>query len=173
MNRSLSELAGLLDGLAKSDGQGGEIADALTALILRKNRENAFRFLRTPYSERVVFLPQCLRATSACQAEERGSEYLCQGCGSCKIATIARRAKELGYMSVRILKGGSALAGLVAEIKPKAALGIACCIEGVWGLLACERAGVPAFCVPLLKAGCCDTDVDLDEVAGALEGLLP
>ena len=40
------------------------------------------------------------------------------------------------------------------------------------GILACERAGVPAFCVPLLRAGCSDTDVDLDDLMSIMEASL-
>jgi hypothetical protein len=56
--------------------------------------------------------------------------------------------------------------------KPQAVLGVSCAGEGVLGLLACERAGVPAFCIPLLNSGCSGTDVDLGDVSGALEAAL-
>jgi len=173
MSRPASDVQFLLENLEASDRETDDASELLAAAVLRKNRANTLRFLRTPYSGRAVFVPQCLRATSVCRARERGNEYVCMKCGACKIAFIARRADELGYISVRILKGGSALSQFVAEVKPKAVLGIACPVEGVLGILACERAGVPAFCVPLLKAGCCDTDVDLDDVASALEAILP
>jgi len=168
-----SEFERLLASLRPGKRPRGRPAETLAAAVFRKNRQNALRFLRTPYAQRVVLVPQCLRATARCQAEERGHEYVCRRCGACKIATIARRAEELGYLGVRILKGGSALPRLVAKTGLKAVLGIACGNEGLLGVLACERAGVPAFCVPLLKTGCADTDVDLEEVNRALEALLP
>lgn len=173
MSPSASDLEGLLKGLHDNDGQGDETEEALMTLVFRKNRENAFRFLRTPYSQRLVCLPQCLRSTAACQAEERHGEYICKRCGACKIVAIAQRARELGYIGTRVLKGGSILLRVVRETKPKAVLGISCSIEGVTGILACERVGVPAFCVPLLRSGCSDTDVDLNDVRSALEAALP
>jgi len=173
MSRSASDLARLLDGLRNADSGGSADSESLDALVFRKNRESAFRFLSTPFSERTVFVPQCLRATAACQAEERGNEYICKRCGACKIAEIARRAEELGYMAVKILKGGSALQRFVIETRPKAVLGVSCSMEGVMGILACERIGVPAFCVPLTRAGCSDTDVDVTDVMAALEAFLP
>ena len=173
MSRVPSDVEGLLESLGGGEASGGTFPDALTAMVLAKNRQNASRFVATPFSERLVLLPQCLRSTEACQAEERGYEYLCQGCGACKIAEIVRRAEELGYLGVRILKGGSALVSLVSEVRPRAVLGVCCSIEGAMGILACERVGVVAFCVPLLRAGCSDTDVDLADVMSALEAVLP
>jgi len=173
VNRSGTDVELLFERLRENERQEGEAAELLTAAVFRKNRENALEFLRTPYRQRAVFVPQCLRRTAVCQAREHGNEYICRKCGACKIAEIARRAEELGYISVRILKGGSALARFVGETRPKAVLGVSCCVEGVMGILACARAGVPAFCVPLLKTGCADTDVDLADVKGALEAVLP
>ncbi len=173
MGPPATDIEGLLKGLRGNGSEAGSLADALASIVFRKNRESAFGFLSTPYARRAVLVPQCLRATSACKAEERGSEYFCKRCGACKIAAIARRADELGYLGTRILKGGSALLRLVGETKAKAVLGVCCCVEGVMGILACERAGVPAFCVPLLRSGCADTDVDLADVWSALEAVLP
>ena len=45
-------------------------------------------------------------------------------------------------------------------------------LSAVMGVVVCERVGVPAFCVPLLRAGCSDTDVDLDDVRSALEAIV-
>jgi len=172
MPPSPSELAALLEKLHDAHGQADDMADVLAAVVVRRNRENALPFLRTPYRQRIVFVPQCLRSTARCQAEQRNGEYFCKNCGACKIAEISRRARDLGYIGLRILKGGSALPRLIADTKPAAVLGISCCMEGVLGVIACERAGVPAFCVPLLKTGCSDTDVDLSDVWSALETVL-
>jgi hypothetical protein len=173
MSHVVSEMERLLQSLSGSGEADGAFPDTLTRLVLAKNRENASRFLATPFSERLVLLPQCLRSTKACKAEERGYEYLCQGCGACKVAAIVERAEELGYRGVKILKGGSALAELVRTLRPTAVLGVCCPIEGATGILACERVGVVAFCVPLLRAGCADTDVDLADVMSVLGALVP
>ena len=172
MPPSPSVVEQLLNELQQQGEKKGQLADDLAMVGLRKNHDTLFRFLRTPYSGRVVFLPQCLRSTAACKAEEQNGEYVCRQCGACKIPGIARRAEELGYIGTRILKGGSVLDRLIGEIKPQAVLGVACGIEGLMGILACERAGVPAFCVPLLRAGCSDTDVDLDDLMSIMEASL-
>jgi hypothetical protein len=166
-------LEAIIARLGGSDEEGQETVELLAAAALKKNRENALAYLRTPYAGRAVFVPQCLRSTDACQADEHGNEFLCARCGACKIAEIARRAEELGYIGVRILKGGSTLVKFVKETKPKAVLGVSCSMEGVMGIIACARAGVPAFCVPLVRAGCSDTDVDLGDVLAAMEAILP
>ena len=168
-----SDIENLLAGLVGGGGAGldGGMAEVLAQAVSRKNAENLPKFRGTPYPRRLVVVPQCLRSTAKCRAEEHNHEHLCKECGVCKIAAIVRRARELGYLGVRILKGGSALPRILAAEKPGAVLGIACCMEGFMGLLACERGGVPAFCVPLLRAGCSDTDVDLDAVLKAMEDL--
>ena len=172
MGQSPSDLERILASLAGGGGSPeGGLAEALTQSVSKKNAENLPRFRSTPYARRLVVVPQCLRAMGKCQAEERNHEHLCKECGVCKIAAIVRRARELGYLGVRILKGGSALPRILGEEKPAAVLGIACCMEGFMGVLACEKGGVPAVCVPLLKAGCADTDVDLDAVLKAMEDL--
>jgi len=133
-------------------------------LIARKNREHADAFAATPYSRRLVFLPQCLRCTEKCQAHEQGAEHVCAECGACKAGDIVRRGGELGYLGVRILKGGSAVARIIDELRPGAVLGVACHFEGALGILECERLGIPVQCVPLLRDGCADTDVELEPV---------
>jgi hypothetical protein len=173
LSADIAQLTHLLDGLTSAEAKGRPLPELLAAVILRKNRDHSLSFLRTPYEERLILVPQCLRATGVCRAKERSNEYVCGRCGECKIGEISRRAEKLGYMGVRILKGGSAIVRLVEELHPKAVLGIACSAEGLMGILACERAGLPVVCVPLLKEGCADTDVDLADVSGVLEVIVP
>ena len=164
--RKLNRLMEMLRGATQ---EGESFQDFCKALTLRKNKEFALAFSRTAYSERLVLLPQCLRCTAQCQAEEKGAELVCKRCGACKVAAIAERAEELGYLGVCMLKGGSAVANVVERLKPKGVLGVACHFEGVLGILECDRLGIPVQFVPLLRDGCADTDVDLDEVLEALE----
>ncbi len=151
----------------------GSIAELCAGITSRKNREHALPFAKTEYRDRIVFLPQCLRATGKCAARERAAEYSCAKCRSCKIAEIVERAEGLEYRAVRILKGGSALPGILKEERPAAVLGVACSLEGALGSLECERAGIPVQFIPLLRDGCADTDVDLDRVLETLEFRTP
>ena len=172
MNEPKSDIESLVERLSRDNAQDDEMADVLASIVAKKNRQNSNRYLATPYSERLVLLPQCLRSTANCQAEERSSEYVCAHCGACKVDAIIKRAEELGYRAVRVLKGGSAVMQVIQEARPKALLAVCCPIEAVMGVVVCERVGVPAFCVPLLRAGCSDTDVDLDDVRSALEAIV-
>jgi hypothetical protein len=168
-NRKSTDLQVLLGSLSGDETEGCTLNEHSAELILRKNRENTPAFQRTPYADRLILVPQCLRSTEKCQATEYSNEYICAGCGACKVALIVRRAGELGYAGVRILKGGSAVSRLLRELKPKAVLGIACSTEGIMGMIWSERAGLPVLCVPLSKDGCSDTDVALSEVMSVME----
>lgn len=163
------QLNKLLELIGGTSLEGGSFPELCTAIVSRKNKERALEFSRTDYSERLVLLPQCLRSTEKCAADERSAEYFCKKCRSCKIADIMDRVDELGYMGARILKGGSAVSRLLEELRPKAALGVACSFEGALGMLECERRGVIVQFVPLLRDGCADTDVDLGEVLDVME----
>jgi uncharacterized protein len=134
------------------------------ALTAKKNAKMADAFAAVPFGERVVFVPHCMRSIEKCKAKEMGSYYICAECGACKIGSISRKTKELGYKALYILKGGKAVKKLTAELKPKAVLGVACYFEGVMGMEESEKHGLIVQFAPLLKDGCVDTDVDLDEV---------
>ena len=169
MGERIEKLNRLLQLLAGKTEEGGPFAELCKALTVRKNKEDALAYSKTGYPERLVLLPQCLRSTKACKAEEDSAEYVCKRCGACKVSAVAEKAERLGYMGVRILKGGSAVGRLLGELEPKAILGVACDFEGALGVLECERRGVAMQFVPLLRDGCADTDVELDEVMELLE----
>lgn len=168
----LQKLAELLGPGAAAGGEGA-LARACAELAARKNRQYAAAYAAVPYSRRLVLVPQCLRASGRCRAEERGAEYLCRLCRACPVAAVVERAGELGYLGVKILKGGSAVAGCLRELAPGAVLGLACAFEGAVGISECERLGVPVRFVPLARDGCADTDVDLAAVMAAMEELAP
>lgn len=167
---NLAKLAGLLGTKVLA---GGDIAGACIKFAEKKNREHAKAFAAVPFAQRIVFAPQCLRAIGRCKAEEKGAEYICKLCGACKVAAISKRAAELGYMGLKILKGGSAVARHVEKLKPQAVLGLACQYEGALGIFECERLGVAVQFVPLARDGCADTDVEFGKVLAVLEMAVP
>lgn len=169
MSQKTEKLNRLLDLLGDTSPGGGSFRDVCNALTIRKNKEHALAFSKAPFGRRLLIVPQCLRATGACRAEERGEAYVCARCGACKIGTLAERAADLGYLGTYILKGGSAVARLVAQAAPAAVVGLACHLEGALGVLTCEEKGVAVQFVPLARDGCADTDVDLDEALDVLE----
>jgi hypothetical protein len=139
----------------------------------RKNGEHAEAFARVPYGRRILLVPQCLRASGACAAEQKGPFYECARCGACAIDRIIDEAERLGYMGVHILKGGRAVAQLIERYSPGAVAGVACNYEGIIGIIECERRGIPVQFVALTRDGCADTEVDFEHLKSFLARLDP
>ena len=146
---------------------GVEENELLRLYVETKNRSLKESFASTPYNERVLLLPQCLRAKD-CPAELGKYGYECQECGRCTIKTIRQTCKKLGYKGTFILPGGSIAQKILAELKPKASLGVACSKELVLGSFLCEKMGVVGQGVELLRDGCINTLVDLRTLNDAL-----
>lgn len=127
-----------------------------------KNKLHKGKFAETRFSDRILLLPQCLRNRS-CKAELTEFGYKCNNCNRCKIPEIKKYAENKGY-KVFIIPGGSIIEKIVKTFKPKAILGVACLKELVLGCIVCEKAGIPAQGVVLLRDGCVETDVDWTKV---------
>ena len=137
--------------------------------IEKKNSSMEKKFKAVPFSERIVLLPHCMRSTGNCKAKDEGTYYTCVRCGACKIAQIAKLAEELGYKKVYIMKGGKAIQNLLLEGNIKAVVAVACHFEGAQGIKMTDKLKVITQFVPLLKDGCCDTDVDVEKVKQIME----
>jgi len=135
----------------------------------KMNRSMESSFLVVPFSERLIFVPQCLRNISRCKAKECGSYYICMECGGCKVGTLTAKAGALGYKGLYILKGGRTVEKLLKELKPKAILGIACYFEGVQGFKEGQKHGVIVQFSPLTTDGCVNTDLNLEETIKVIE----
>lgn len=146
---------------------GVDEKDLFQLYVKTKNSASRERFASTPYSERILFLPQCLRSKE-CPAELGEYGYECQECGKCMLKKIIRLAKNLGYKGVFILPGGSIAKNIIFKVKPKACVGVACFKELVLGSFLCEKIGVLAQGVALLRDGCVNTLVDWKSVKDAL-----
>ena len=68
-----------------------------------------------------------------------------------------------------ILKGGRTVEKLIAELKPKAIIGVACFFEGAQGMELCERFSLPVQFIPLTKDGCVNTEINLDDIMPVIE----
>ena len=137
--------------------------------IDKKNSSMSAKFKNIPVSERIVLLPHCMRSTNNCKAKDEGTHYSCVKCGACKIAQIQKLADELGYKKVYIMKGGKAIHNILVEQKIKAVVAVACHFEGAQGIKMTDGLKVIAQFIPLLKDGCCDTDVDVEAVKKIME----
>ena len=147
---------------------GVEEQELFQLYVEAKNRSMIDSFAATPYNERVVLLPQCLRAKD-CPAEIGEYGYECQQCGRCIVAKIMQLTKDLGYRGTFIMPGGSLAKKVLVEIKPKASLGVACYKELVMGSYLCEKVGVIGQGVELLKDGCINTIVNMKALKEALK----
>ena len=146
---------------------GVEEQELFQLYVEAKNRSLIERFAATPYNERIVLLPQCLRAKD-CPAEIGEYGYECQQCGRCSVAKIMQLTKDLGYKGVFIMPGGSLAKKVLVELKPTASLGVACYKELVMGSYLCEKVGVIGQGVELLKDGCINTIVNMKALKDAL-----
>ena len=147
---------------------GVEEQELFQLYVETKNRSLIESFAATPYNERVVLLPQCLRAKD-CPAEIGKYGYECQQCGRCSVAKIMQLTKDLGYKGTFIMPGGSLAKKVLLELKPKASLGVACYKELVMGSYLCEKVGVIGQGVELLKDGCINTIVNMKALKEALK----
>jgi len=127
--------------------------------VKTKNGTSIEKYASTPYSERILLLPQCLRSRE-CPAELGEYGYECKECGKCNLKNIIHQTKTLGYKGTFILPGGSIAKKILLEVKPKACLGVACFKELVLGSFLCEKLGVIGQGVALLRDGCVNTLVD-------------
>jgi hypothetical protein len=127
------------------------------------------RFSETPYTDRLIVLPQCLRSLE-CPAKFSSIEGArCAKCNKCKVFTITEKAEKLGYKGVYIAPGGGFVKRILQKVKPKAVIGVGCPVEVYWGLQGVSDAGLTGYGVLLLRDGCVMTDIDLDEIFTVME----
>ena len=138
-------------------------------ITIEKNKKYLKKFMEIPACKKMVFVPQCIRNIKKCRAKEFGSYYICVECGACKVSKISQAVTSLGYFGVRILKGGSTIKKMIAELKPDAILGVACYFEGTQGIKECEKRKIPVYFYPLSKDGCENTDLELDGLIKIME----
>ena len=128
-------------------------------------------FAEVPVEERVLLLPHCLRPSGDCPGKVTRDGLQCPpDCphrGTCAIGRLRGEAERLGYKGVCVAPGGAMALRFVKEKKPKGILAIACHKELLEGVQAVEE--IPAekkpviLTLPLLKDGCVDTEVDVEE----------
>ncbi|AEH25247.1 DUF116 domain-containing protein [Pyrococcus yayanosii] len=143
-----------------------ELADQIYVELKNK----AFRedFAKVPPEKRAVFIPQCLRNVRNCKAEFTEYGWKCKKCGSCPIGEIIEYGESLGYTQFYIVPGGSLVKKILKNKVPKgeikAALGIACWPELAEAGEKLSHLKIPIQAVPLLRAGCINTLVDVEVV---------
>lgn len=136
-----------------------------------KNSALEKEFKKVPYQDRFIFLPQCLRDSSDCEAELTDRGYECARCGRCSIDEIIEYAVDLGYQKDRIYisPGSSLVKKVVKNENPRAVIGVACYSEVVEGMKLSHVYNIPIQGVSLLKDGCKDTIVDMEKLKEVLK----
>ena len=135
-----------------------------------RNRLGELRYKTVPFSKRMLFIPQCLRIVSECKAKttDEGLDLEeCKKCkvgSECKVAILKNMAMDGGYLKVAVAPGGSMVHKLIAKYKPKGVMGVCCYSEAEMALEKLKGTGIGVQAVLLMKDGCKDTDVNIDEV---------
>jgi len=116
---------------------------------------------------RAVVLPQCMRHPECKARCDPIIGYECKKCGMCDIGRIVEAAEKYNF-KVFVVPGDSFVRKIMQSYKPGACLGVACYTELTESMQAVSKF-VPVQGVCLLKDGCYDTKVDVDEVIRKME----
>jgi len=152
----------IIEGLIKRIGLFDEKWIHYTHVQMQNNMfKDAFK--KVQKSDRVVFIPHCLRDVKNCKAPIDEDGYHCTKCGRCVIGRIVEECEKRG-MKWYMCGGGTQVINIINRTKPKAIIGIACYNEIMLALEKLKGSGVPLQAVMLRKSGCVNTEVDLNEV---------
>ncbi|MBW6451393.1 MAG: DUF116 domain-containing protein [DPANN group archaeon] len=111
---------------------------------------------------RAIFIPHCMRNTDCKASFVLKEGYICTACGKCDIAKL-KKAVEINHFKLYIVPGGSMVKDILTKARPKALIAVGCNVELILGLRL-VMGKVPTQVVPLLKAGCSNTAVNIDKV---------
>ncbi len=113
----------------------------------------------TPFSRRLLLLPQCLKNNNNCRGVLDEMGLICSGCNSCSLDYIVTKAERLGY-SALIAEGTTVAIGLVEEGSVDAVIGVSCMSTLEKSFEKVKRSALPVIGIPLLCEGCSETTVD-------------
>lgn len=133
-------------------------------VMLTNIRNNLSReaFIKTPFHERMMVIPACLRHTE-CKAPLTSEGVKCLMCGKCVIKDIVTEADRLGYMHF-VTPGSTLIKRMIKKYRPRAVLGSGCSMEVKEGTAMISGIGLPVLTVTLSKDGCVQTSIDKDKL---------
>jgi geranylgeranyl pyrophosphate synthase len=136
-------------------------------MVMMYNALNIETFSEIPFENRLLLLPKCLRSTAKCKGTFDEIELVCAGCGNCVLHKFKSTGEKLGY-TVLIAEGTPVVVRILLRGKIRAILGVSCLttLEKVFYKL--TKSGIVGYAVPLLRNGCKDTDVDVEEVLDSI-----
>lgn len=141
-----------------------ELVDEI--LIELRNAVMLEDFKRTG-ERRALILPQCMRHPKCKARCDPIIGYECKNCGLCDIGLIFEAAERYDF-KVFVVPGDSFVKKIMKSYRPSACIGVACYTELTESMQAVSKL-VPVQGVCLLKDGCYDTKVDVDEVIKKME----
>jgi uncharacterized protein len=121
--------------------------------------ENEFK--KTPYNERVLFLPHCARNSEKCIATQDEEGFHCGHCGGCEIDAAEKFANDLGYKKVFMVPGGSMVKKILSKYEPKASVGVCCFDEALMAFDLLKHTQIAPQVALLLRDGCKDTMINI------------
>ncbi|OQA58743.1 MAG: hypothetical protein BWY45_01069 [Euryarchaeota archaeon ADurb.Bin294] len=151
---------------------GFEDSDFFRIIVTLQNTLNRKAFMSIPVTERVVFMPHCLRS-NACPAHLHDEGLKCRECGLCKVGEGKRLLELLGYR-VFIIPGSSFIKRMIKRYRPRAIIGIGCLLEVKEGIEMSGQYNIIAMGVVNTSDGCVETSADWDQVfRTAILGIAP
>ncbi len=128
--------------------------------------QSAYEYVKQ--EDRIVLIPHCLRDVEKCIAPIDEEGYHCEKCGACVIAEITQAAEDRG-IKWYMVGGGSHAINIVKNARPRAVFGIACFDDAKLGVQKVGAYGIPTQAVLLSKAGCVNTEVEIDKVLATMD----
>ena len=115
----------------------------------------------------LLLLPHCLQMND-CDIRLTYNIHNCKRCGRCGIMDLIQIADE-NNMTLFIATGGSLARRVISEIRPDAVIAVACENDLSSGLA--DTYPLPVLGIPNKRpfGPCLNTQVDLEEVKGAIE----
>lgn len=145
---------------------GVEASQLIEFLINIDNEMNKGDFSNTSVSDRIVFIPQCLR-NKDCPARLTPDDGIkCVSCGRCKLGEVIPVLKSAGY-KVYIIPGSTFIKRIVKRHKPKAMIGVGCLMEVREGLELGKKIRLTTIGVVTSSDGCVETSMNYDKLLEA------
>lgn len=134
-----------------------------------RNRINHDKFITLDAKDVIMVLPHCLRAIN-CPAKLGESGLECVNCGNCCIGTI-KSISDVKGIDLYIVPGSTFIKNVLKKRLFKGVIGVACPLDLNLAMMSLEK-----FCVQgvyLLRDGCINTIVDVDEVVELINSTQP
>lgn len=134
-----------------------------------RNRINRDKFKQLEAKDVIMVLPHCLRSTD-CPAILNESGINCVKCGKCSIGTIKTISDKKG-IDLYIVPGSTFIKNVIKKRPFKGVIGVACPVDLNLAMMSLDN-----FCpqgVYLLRDGCINTLVNVDEVVELINVTLP